>query len=69
MIENEALNLPATERARLADVLLNSLSGEELENREKAWALESERRIDAFESGALKARDAETVFSDLKKKL
>lgn len=69
MIENEALNLPATERARLADVLLNSLSGEELENREKAWALEAERRIDAFESGALKARDAETVFSDLKKKL
>jgi hypothetical protein len=40
-----------------------------LKSREAAWAAESERRIDACESGALKARDAKDVFAELKKGL
>jgi hypothetical protein len=36
-------------------------------SREARWAKESERRIDAFEAWKLKARDAETVFSGLRK--
>ncbi|HXR05458.1 MAG TPA: addiction module protein [Verrucomicrobiae bacterium] len=68
-IQNELLNLPATERARLIDFLWDSLSEPELKLREAAWAAESERRIDAYESGALKARDAQTVFAELKKGL
>ena len=63
-IQNEALNLPATERARLIDVLWASLSEPEVKTREAAWAQESERRIDAFEAGNLKARDARDVFDD-----
>ena len=39
----------------------------EVESREAAWAKESERRIDAFESGKLPTRDAATVFSELRK--
>ena len=68
-IQNELLNLPATERAQLIDFLWDSLSEPELKLREAAWAAESERRIDAYESGALKAQDAQTVFAELKKGL
>ena len=68
-IQNELLNLSATERVRLIDVLWDSLSEPELKLREEAWASESERRIDAYESGALKARDAKSVFVELKKGL
>jgi len=66
-IKNELLNLPAPERARMIDFLWDSLSEPELKLRETAWAAESERRIDAYESGTLKARDAQTVFAELKK--
>ena len=68
-IQNELLNLSATERVRLIDVLWDSLSEPELKLRETAWAAESERRIDAYESGTLKARDAQAVFAELKKGL
>jgi putative addiction module component (TIGR02574 family) len=68
-IQNELLNLPATERARMIDFLWDSLSEPELKLREEAWEAESERRIDAYESGTLKARDAEAVFAELKKGL
>ena len=68
-IQNEVLNLSAKERARLIDVLWESLSEPEIKKREGAWAAESERRIDAYDKGELKARDAKDVFADLKKKL
>jgi putative addiction module component (TIGR02574 family) len=68
-IQSELLNLPAKERARLIDVLWNSLSEPELKSREAAWAAESERRIDAYDSGDLKARDAHQVFEELNKEM
>jgi putative addiction module component (TIGR02574 family) len=68
-IQNEILGLPATERARLIDVLWDSISDAKLKAREAAWANESERRIDAFDAGQLTARDAVEVFADLKKGL
>ena len=68
-IQSEALELPPAERARLIDVLWDSLASEELKAREAAWAEESERRIDAFEAGQVTARDAEAVFTDLRKNL
>jgi putative addiction module component (TIGR02574 family) len=68
-IQNEALNLSATEKAKLIDLLWDSLSEPEIKARESAWAAESERRIDAFEAGKLKARDAGEVFGDLKRDL
>jgi len=69
VLQNELLNLPASERARLIDVLWDSLSEPEVRSREAAWTAESERRIDAYESGDLKAKDAQLVFSGLKKGL
>jgi putative addiction module component (TIGR02574 family) len=68
-IQDEILKLSADERARLIEVLWDSRSTREIKEREAAWAGESERRIDAVDSGMLKARDAKTVFSDLRKPL
>lgn len=66
-LEKEIRNLPAADRARLIDVLWDSLSEPELKARETAWAAESERRIEAHDAGKLKAREAKEVFADLKK--
>ena len=49
-------------------MLWDSLASPEVTSREAAWAEESERRIDAFDAGELKSRDAESVFSDLRKR-
>jgi len=68
-IQDEILGLPATERARLMDLLWSSFSKPEQQAREGAWAAESERRIDAFDTGQLTARDAAEVFADQKKGL
>ncbi len=68
-IRAELLSLPAEDRAKLIDVLWDSLASPEAASREAAWAVESERRIDAFEAGKLTARDAVGVFSDLRKGL
>jgi putative addiction module component (TIGR02574 family) len=68
-IQAEVLGLPAEERARLIDVLWESLSLPEVKSREAAWAAESERRIDAFEARKLKARDAASVLAELRKGL
>ncbi len=53
----------------MIDFLWDSLSEPELKRREAAWAAESERRIDAYESGALKAKEAKDVFAALRKGL
>ena len=68
-IKNEALALPAEERAKLIDLLWDSLSAPEIKERETAWATESERRIDAFDVGKLGARDAREVLADLRNSL
>ena len=68
-IKNEALALPAEERAKLIDLLWDSLSAPEIKERETAWAAESERRIDAFNAGKLGVRDAREVLADLRNSL
>ena len=68
-IQTEILGLPAKERAHLIDVLWESLASPEVKAREAAWAEESERRIDAFDANQLKSRDAQIIFSDLRKNL
>ena len=68
-LKDELLSLPASERLKLIDVLWCSLEEPDIKLREEAWAAESERRIDAYESGALAARDAAAVFAELRHKL
>jgi putative addiction module component (TIGR02574 family) len=51
LLEAEALQLTASERAAFAQLLLASL--DEDTELEEAWAAESERRISEIESGAV----------------
>ena len=67
-VKNEALNLSPTERAQLIDALWDSLASDEMKTREKAWAEESERRIDAYNAGKMTARDAKTVIAELRER-
>lgn len=66
-IEAAALQLPLTERARLAERLLVSL--EEDDEILAAWVEEAERRGDAFERGEMEAIDFDESIARLKAKL
>jgi hypothetical protein len=50
-LEQKALRLSATQRARLARILLESLDDEIEEDVEAAWAAEAKRRPKNFEVG------------------
>lgn len=61
----QALDLPADERAELAERLLSSLEPQ-LSEIDRLWAREAEDRIDAYERGDTEAIPAEDVFSAIK---
>jgi putative addiction module component (TIGR02574 family) len=63
-ILNEALGLPSSERAQLAERLFSSLdiSQQELD---RLWAEEADSRIDAYERGQVKAIPANKVFKNI----
>jgi putative addiction module component (TIGR02574 family) len=60
----DALSLPPSERAALAERLFSSLdiSPDELDS---LWAQEADSRIDAYESGKLKSISARQVFKNI----
>ena len=60
-IMKEALSLKAVQRAKLIDTLLSSLNVPDKEIDQK-WAQEAESRLDAFQSGRLKAVSMEAVL-------
>jgi putative addiction module component (TIGR02574 family) len=66
-ILKELLTLSASERAKLAECLLESLEPAN-EVIRQLWTEEAERRIDAYELGDLKAVPAEEVFARLRLK-
>jgi putative addiction module component (TIGR02574 family) len=55
-LEQKVLRLPATQRARLARVLLESLDDETEADVEAAWAAEAKRRSEELRSGRVKGR-------------
>ena len=61
---SEALSLPPSERAQLAERLFSSLdiSQEELD---RLWAQEADSRIDAYNRGDIKAVSANDVFKNI----
>ena len=61
----QALNLPANERAAFAERLLSSLDPE-LSAIDQLWAKEAEDRLDAYERGEMEAIPAEDVFNTIK---
>ena len=65
-ILKKALELPAIERANLADQLLSSLDQPD-EKIDQLWRSEVEDRINAYQSGKIKALSLEEVLSKYKK--
>ena len=69
-IENDALRLPAEDRARLAVRLLSSLEGteESPEDVEKLWIAEAERRFQELRDGVVQGIPAREVLAELRAK-
>ena len=65
-LEAAALALPAEDRARLAERLLQSLD-DEAEAVEAAWIAEVQSRLAAFRAGELEARPVEEVMAEARK--
>jgi putative addiction module component (TIGR02574 family) len=65
-IEDKILQLDPQERARLIDLLWDSLDEARIKEIEAKWALESEERIDAFDRGELTAIDGPSALRALR---
>lgn len=63
-LERVARTLSAEERARLAEVLLESLQETPAAEVATAWNREIEARIRAYERGELESPSAEAVFAE-----
>ena len=63
-IEAEILILPASERARLLDKLIESLETDPTV--EAAWQCEAQRRDDEIESGEVEALSGDAVVAQLR---
>lgn len=66
-LESEALKLTPTERARLAERLLQSLETLSDDENARLWAAEAERRDAAWDAAT--ARPAETVLQEARSRL
>jgi putative addiction module component (TIGR02574 family) len=70
-IESEVLDLSATERARLAKLLIASLDDEPFEDPlevERAWEEEIYQRLEQIRSGKVKLVPAEEVIEELRRR-
>ena len=66
-VEQQARTLSPGERARLAEVLLESLQDEALREIETAWQHEIEERVAAYDRGAVETYAADEVFAEAKR--
>jgi putative addiction module component (TIGR02574 family) len=64
-----ARSLEPEDRARLVELLLDSLHDEPLADVEAAWEEEIRRRVEAFERGEVKTYAAEDVFAEARRLL
>lgn len=61
-IQQEIARLYSTERARLIDILWESLDEVRIKEIEAKWAAESEERIDAVDRGELETLDGSAAI-------
>ncbi|MDY0330567.1 MAG: addiction module protein [Thiomonas sp.] len=66
-LAEQARTLPADERSRLVELLLESLHESPLAEVEAAWAKEIERRVAAHERGEVETFAAEDVFAEARR--
>jgi hypothetical protein len=53
-LAEQAMKLPGESRAQLADLLVESLDGEELGRIDRMWTVEAKRRRDEVRNGSVK---------------
>ena len=68
-IQEEIVRLSSAERAKLIDILWESLDEERIKVIEARWAAESEERIDAVDRGELQTVDGPSALRDLRSSL
>ena len=68
-IKEEIVYLSSAERAKLIDILWDSLDEERIKEIETKWAVESEERIDAVDRGELETIDGPSALRDLRSSL
>jgi putative addiction module component (TIGR02574 family) len=66
-LADQARGLPAEERSRLVDLLLESLHETPFADIQSAWATEIERRIVALAKGEVDTFAAEDVFAEARR--
>ena len=68
-IQDEITRLDSTERAKLIDILWESLDEAHIKEIETKWAAESEARIDAVDRGELETVDGPSALRELRSSL
>lgn len=66
-LEQQARTLSPDERARLAEVLLESLHDTSMSEIETEWQREIESRVAAYDRGEVQTYSAEDVFADARR--
>ena len=64
--ETQALKLPPTDRATLAERLIASLDNLNEQQNEQLWIDEADRRYREYKNGNITARSAEEVLRDFR---
>ena len=64
--QEEIVRLSSTERAKLIDILWETLDEDRVKEIEEKWAAESEDRIDAVDRGELETVDGPSALQDLR---
>ncbi len=67
--EAQALKLPLTDRALLAEHLIKSLDTVNDAENERLWVKEAERRYHEYKNGNISARPADDVLQDARLKI
>lgn len=68
-LESEALKLPLSDRARLAEALLESLEAPSEEETRRLWSEEARRRDAELDADPSLGRPADEVFRDARARL
>jgi len=68
-IQDQIVRLSSTERAKLIDILWESLDEARVKEIEAKWATESEERIDAVDRGELQTIDGPSALRELRSSL
>ena len=65
-LAEQAMNLPTESRARLADLLVESLDGDELGKVDRLWIAEAKRRRDEVRSGHVETVPGEEALQKVR---